>query len=105
MKKPNLDKIKEIAGGTASFEQEMISIIKEELPAELEQYQFHLEQNNFKQTAESVHKLKHKISILNMEEAYATAAAYENELRAENPTSAPAFKKIIDELNAFVKKL
>ena len=105
MTKPNLDKIKEIAGGTASFEQEMISIIKEELPGEIEQYQFHLEQNNFKQTAESVHKLKHKISILNMKHGYETAVAYENELRAGRPTSAQDFEAVLNKMVVFVNQL
>ena len=43
MDTPNLLKIKEISGGMTDFEQEMLQIIKEELPAEIEQYHSDLE--------------------------------------------------------------
>ena len=105
MTKPNLDKIKEIAGGTASFEQEMISIIKEELPAELEQYQFHLEQNNFKQTAESVHKLKHKISILGLEKSYELAVKYEHNLIENSKEGKEDFESILQNITDYLETI
>ena len=47
MDAPNLLKIKEISGGMTDFEQEMLQIIKEELPEEIRQYHSDLEAKDF----------------------------------------------------------
>lgn len=105
MDAPNLLKIKEISGGMTDFEQEMLQIIKEELPEEIRQYRSDLEAKDFLKTAGDVHKLKHKISILNMKHGYKTAVAYENELRAGRPTSAQDFEAVLNKMVVFVNQL
>ncbi|MFD2828423.1 Hpt domain-containing protein [Leeuwenhoekiella polynyae] len=105
MDKPNLDKIKEIASDQLEFQKEMIAIIKEELPVEVEIYRKNLNAKYFLRSAEDVHKLKHKISILNMANSYELATNYENELRADNPKLAGQFEDTLQNMLDFVAKL
>lgn len=104
MDKPNLDKIKEIAGDQIEFQKEMIAIIKEELPVEVATYHKNLNAKQFLKSAEDVHKLKHKISILNLVNSYELAINYENELRAGNPKLAGQFEEILQKMLVFIAK-
>ncbi|RXG15485.1 hypothetical protein DSM03_102284 [Leeuwenhoekiella aestuarii] len=105
MDNPNLNKIREIAGDQVEFQKEMITIIKEELPVEVEVYRKNLNAKYFLKSAEDVHKLKHKISILNMANSYELAINYENELRAGNPELAGQFEETLQNMLDFVAKL
>ena len=75
---PNLSYIHQLSGRDPVFEEKLISIIKKEFPEEKARYFKHLEEKNYKLTAEDVHKLKHKISILGLEASYYLAENYEN---------------------------
>ena len=105
MEQPNLDKIKEIAGDQFHFLNEMIQIIKEELSVEVDTYNKNLNTGQFLKSAEDVHKLKHKISILNMANSYELAINFENDLRAGNPELAEQFEETLQKMLVFVAKL
>ena len=70
MEKPNLSYINELSGGDEAFKNKLITIIKKEFPEEKEVYFKNFKAKNFKASAENVHKLKHKISILGLEKSY-----------------------------------
>ena len=105
MEKPNLNYLKEISGGDVVFEQKMIEIVKKELPEEIKSYEFFLNEYNFKQAAEIVHKIKHKISILGLEKSYQTAIDFEEDLKRQELTLQLEFEQILNSMVNFVKDL
>ena len=80
IEQPNLNYVDELAGDDVAFRGQFIDIIKTEFPLEKEEYFGHVTNTRFKETAEIVHKLKHKFNILGMQESYKLAVAYEMEL-------------------------
>jgi hypothetical protein len=77
MEEANLNYIDELSGDDLDFYNNII-IIKRELADEIEIYNMHKEKLNFVQMAQSVHKLKHKISILGLEKSCYLAEEYSN---------------------------
>lgn len=105
MEKPNLNYINELAGNDEIFKKKMISIIKTELPQEIERYQSFFILEDFNQAAEMVHKLKHKISVLGLEKSYYIAEQYENNLKQSSADLKDEFEKIINSMQNFVDNL
>ena len=101
--KPNLDYLKEISGGDVEFEEKLLEIVKKELPEEINTYKNFLNENNFKQAAELVHKIKHKISILGLEKSYQVAIDYEEELKQDNLNLKLEFEEILNSMICFIK--
>jgi HPt (histidine-containing phosphotransfer) domain-containing protein len=93
--KPNINYINQLSGGDTEFEQKMLEILKKELPNEIKIYENSLKINDLKQTAEIVHKIKHKISILGLEKSYEFTIQYEKELLAGNKSKHEDFSKIL----------
>lgn len=99
---PNLNYIHELSGGDKEFEEKMLSILKEELPEEIKQYKITVEMKVLKQTAEIVHKLKHKISILGLEKSYDFAVQYEKELLQGSDSKHNEFLEILNTMSNFL---
>ena len=102
---PNLNYLKEISGGDTEFEEKLLRIVKIELPEEINIYKNFLNENNFKQAAELVHKIKHKISILGLEKSYELATEYEKNLKESNHTLEDAFDIIMQNITAYLVTL
>lgn len=102
MEQPNLSYIKQLSGGDKPFEDKLIAIIKTELPEEIAIYEKNIASNNFKKAAENVHKLKHKISILGLEESYEVAVNYENNLLEKSTTGRLEFENILKIMTNFL---
>ncbi|WP_442265904.1 Hpt domain-containing protein [Tenacibaculum sp. ZS6-P6] len=100
--KPNLNYIKELSGGDQEFEEKMLSILKNELPVEIKTYENHVENQDFKQIAEIVHKIKHKISILGLEKSYESAVTYEKELLNGVIKGHADFLEILTKMSSFL---
>ena len=105
MEQPNLSYIENLSGGDKPFEQKLIAIIKEEFPDEKKTYFENIAANNYKLTAENVHKLKHKISILGLEKSYEIAVAFENNLLKGNTTLQIEFESILMIITNYLNKL
>lgn len=101
--KPNLNYLKEISGGDLEFEEKLLIIVKKELPEEINTYKNFLNENNFKQAAELVHKIKHKISILGLEKSYQVAIDYEENLKQDNLNLKVEFEEILNSMICFIK--
>lgn len=101
--KPNLGYLKEISGGDVEFEEKLLKIVKKELPEEINTYKNFLNENNFKQAAELVHKIKHKISILGLEKSYKVAIDYEENLKLDNLSLKLEFEEILNSMISFIK--
>lgn len=96
MEQPNLKYINKLAEGDISFKKRLISILKKELPEEHKEFLKNFEEQNFIKTADIVHKLKHKISILGLAKGYEEASIFENDLRE---------RKEVKRYDAFVKNI
>ncbi|MBU2921979.1 Hpt domain-containing protein [Winogradskyella psychrotolerans] len=105
MEKPNMSYIQSMSGGDNAFEQKLIAIIKAEFPEEKKVYFNNLEAQNYKLTAENVHKLKHKISILGLEKSYETAVAFENNLLEGSTTLQDEFESILRIMTNYLQQL
>jgi hypothetical protein len=106
MEQPNLNYIKKLSEGDEAFEAKLISILKKELPLEFQEFQQNFDEKNCIKTAENVHKLKHKISILGLTKAYEEAAKFENDLKDHQDTSRhESFVKVIKSMMDFLRPL
>ena len=105
MEQPNLSYINSMSGGDKAFEQKLIEIIQLEFPEEKETYFSNFNAKDFKQIAENVHKLKHKISILGLEKSYEVAVAYENNLHDGNIDLHEEFEAILTTMTNYLELL
>jgi HPt (histidine-containing phosphotransfer) domain-containing protein len=94
-----------MSGGDKAFEQKLIDIIKIEFPEEKEVYYTNYTSKDFKQAAENVHKLKHKISILGLEKSYEIAVAFEENLLVGNTNLNDQFESILNTITNYLKQL
>ncbi len=102
MEQPNQSYIKSLSGGNIEFEKKLIAVIKSEFPAEKARYLKNIAAKKYIETAENVHKLKHKISILGLEKSYGIAVQYENELREENTALKTPFETILETMTNYL---
>lgn len=102
---PNLDYIKELSGDDKSFENKFILVLKEEIPIEKQEYLDGILSGNFKETADIVHKLKHKLNILGLSDAYTLAVQFEEELKEEDNSLKDEFLVILNTIEDYIKKL
>jgi hypothetical protein len=105
MEKPNLDYLEKLARGDASLRKKLIDIIKNEFPEEREEYYISLKDKDFKKTEENVHRLKHKIIILGLEENYKMANKFEHDLRDCNLDRVEDFEKILIAISYYLKTI
>lgn len=105
MEQPNLSYINSMSGGDKAFEQKLIDIIKKEFPEEKAVYFANIKAKNHKLTAENVHKLKHKISILGLEKSYETAVAFENNLLEGSTELQDEFESILTIMTNYLQQL
>ena len=102
---PNLNYIKEIAGGNDEFEKKFLSIIQAEFPKEKQDYLQHLEGGALEESAKIVHKIKHKFGILGLTDGYKTAVKYEEDLKVGNTALQATFDGILETVEDFILKL
>ena len=102
---PNLDYIKEIAGGNEEFEKKFLSIIQLEFPKEKEDYQTLLEKGELEESAKVVHKIKHKLGILGLSQGYKMAIQYEEDLEISNTALKKEFDDVLASVESFILKI
>lgn len=105
MDHPNLHYIEDLAGGDLIFKDKLIAIIKAEFPEEKASYLDAFQSKNYKETAEMVHKLKNKISMLGMQNAYVLAQNYEEDLKLNLIDRQEDFLQVLDQMSQFINKL
>ena len=105
MEKPNTSYIDQLSGDNLEFKQKMIDILKRELPEEIEMYQSQIQNSNFLLAADSVHKLKHKVSILGLEKSYYLAETFEENLKNNSTQLQNDFEAILKAMHQFVEAL
>jgi HPt (histidine-containing phosphotransfer) domain-containing protein len=104
MEKPNLKYIDEISQGDEIFKKKIVSLLKKELPKEIDDYKKNFKKGNLKEAAANVHKLKHKIAILGIPNDQKIASQFEYNLKNNNITLSIDFDRIIKKISKFVEK-
>ncbi|MEP3837625.1 MAG: Hpt domain-containing protein [Algibacter sp.] len=102
MEHPNLSYINQLSGDDKVFKNKLIGVVKLEFPQEKAIYVKNISLNNYKEAAENVHKLKHKISILGLEKSYAVADDYENNLLEQNTSGKLEFESILQTITDYL---
>ena len=105
MEEPNLDYINELAGDDNDCRAVLIGVIKNELPAEINEYRDNLASQNFNAAADNVHKLKHKISVMGMEQSYYLAEKFENNLKERSTHLQAEFGQLLMAMQGFAASL
>lgn len=105
MEQPNLSYIQSLSDGDKEFEEKLISIMKEEFPEEMKVYFEHINDKKYVNAAESVHKIKHKISILGLQNSYELANDFENNLKNDQIDLKDDFEKILQVITDFLETL
>ncbi|GAB1855958.1 Hpt domain-containing protein [Flavobacteriaceae bacterium MHTCC 0001] len=105
MERPNLSYINQLSGGDEDFKKKLIAIVKKEFPAEKAECLKNITAKNFIASAENVHKLKHKISILGLEKSYKIAEDFEENLKKNNVSGYEAFQEILQTMTDYLRTL
>ena len=105
MEKPNSNYINQLSGDNEEFKIKIIGILKRELPEEVGKYREQMQNKNYLLAAGSVHKLKHKISILGLEKSYYIAEQFEDNLKVNSTDLESDFDAIIKIMDDFVNQL
>ncbi len=103
--KPNLNYIKEIAGGNEEFEKKFLSIIQAEFPNEKKDYTRLLQEQELEESAKVVHKIKHKLGILGLNGAYKLAIKYEEDLKYGDTKLKDEFMDVLITVEEFILKI
>lgn len=99
---PDLSTIEQISKGNNEFKDKLLTILKEELPVEIDQLENNIKNKEWTSAAEDVHKLKHKISLLKMENDYKVAQEFETELSKGNLKLHVDFMVIMQKITIFL---
>jgi hypothetical protein len=105
MEEPNFSYLNSFTGGDKAFEEKILTLIKKEFPEERDIYLNNIVINKFDLAANNVHKLKHKISLLGLEESYGLASQHELNLIDGNNNLHENFTKILDIMARFLNEL
>jgi HPt (histidine-containing phosphotransfer) domain-containing protein len=98
MEQPNLNYINNLSGNDKVFKELIINTLKKELPLEINEYRNKIENDCFTASAEIIHKIKHKISIMGMEKSYYLAEEFEISLKKESVAFKEVLKVEFDEI-------
>ncbi|AUP77647.1 histidine kinase [Flavivirga eckloniae] len=105
MEQPNFSYIDTLSGGDEAFKSKLINIIKTEFPEEKEVYFQNIAINDLQKASENVHKLKHKITILGLEESYKVASDFEKSLKENKEVGKEDFQNILKVITDFLETI
>ena len=92
---PNLHYIQQLSDGDKDFENQLISILQKEFPGEFSAYKKLANQEDYEAIAQIVHKLKHKVNILGLEEGSVLCSKFEKELKQGEKSLQKDFEEIL----------
>jgi len=102
---PNLEYINQLSKTNMELKNRLISILKTEFPEEVKIYETNMTTYNFKEAAENVHKLKHKIALLGLEKGYEISRNFEEQLKKDRNEGQADFEEILIHIKTFLDKL
>ena len=99
---PNNNYLKEISGDDDALFEHLLQLVKREFPQEKATFLENFGNTDFQKSAESVHKLKHKINILGLEQGHKVASQFEKELHEGLTHSYSDFLVILDSIEVYL---
>ncbi|WP_299108639.1 Hpt domain-containing protein [uncultured Tenacibaculum sp.] len=102
MTQPNLTYIQELSDGDKAFEQQLIGVIQKEFPEEKKMYFQLLKEKKYADLAQLVHKVKHKFTILGLEEETKLASDFEEDIKNENFELQKKFEAVLNVISDFL---
>ena len=105
MEQPNFTYISQLSGGDKVFEEKIFKVLKMEFPGERETYLNNIVKANFDLASHSVHKIKHKISLLGLMKSYELASEHEINLSEGNAMLHDNFNEILNTMTQFFDKI
>ncbi|CAL2104187.1 Histidine kinase [Tenacibaculum sp. 190130A14a] len=102
MVQPNLTYIQELADGDKAFEQQLLAVIQKEFPEEKRTYFQLLEEKKYEDLAQLVHKVKHKFTILGLEEETKLASDFEEDIKTQNFDLQKKFEAVLNAISDFL---
>lgn len=105
MEEPNFTYLNSFTAGDKAFEEKILKIIITEFPEEKNLYLNNMMLDKFDQAANNVHKIKHKISLLGLEQSYGVASQHELNLTINNTILHDDFIEILNTMARFLKEL
>ncbi|WP_298779770.1 Hpt domain-containing protein [uncultured Polaribacter sp.] len=102
MEQPNLSVIKEIAGDDLDFQNSILEIMKAEFFEEVKLYKENFLKQNYLETSNDVHKLKHKISLLGLTKDFELAAELELSLKKNDYKLHQNFLEILNKIHVYL---
>ena len=102
---PNLDYINKLAKEDECVKNKLIASLKTEFSLDVINYKKSIQNLNFFESSESVHKLKNKISILGLDKSYCIAENFEKNLTNENLDLQKNFEQILKIIKHFLKNV
>lgn len=101
---PNLEYVDQLSKTNLELRNRLISVLKTEFPQEVKIYETNMANHNFKEAAENVHKLKHKIALLGLEKGYDITRNFEEQLKKGRNESQADFEEILIRIKTFLDK-
>lgn len=102
MEEPNLKYIKEISDNDTTFEESILSVLKKEFPEEVLIFLKNYKNKNYLETANNIHKLKHKISILGLKKGYELATKFELQIKDGKTELYSDFINVINKIDVYL---
>lgn len=105
METPSLGYIDSISEGDNDFKQQLINILKEDFPKEKALFLNNFNKKKYKLAVENVHKLKHKVSMLGLEEGFTMASEFEENLKQKNTDLHEKFINCLTKITEFLNSI
>ncbi|WP_339697339.1 Hpt domain-containing protein [uncultured Roseivirga sp.] len=105
MPKPNYSYINQLSNGDKAFEAKLLGVLAKELPLEIQEFESNIALGNLAEAANNVHKIKHKISLLGMQESYLIAQDFEENLKNNRLDLYKVFVQILKKMTTFLNQL
>lgn len=102
---PNLNYIKQLANGNEAFESRILGVVKRELPEEIANFRRSLDSSDYSQAAMLVHKIKHKVSLLGIEDGFELTTNFEDELREGGKSLHGDFEALLKIMTTFLNSI
>lgn len=102
MEQPNILTIKEIADGDIDFQNSILEILKKEFKEEVTIYKRSFSSKNLKEASKNVHKIKHKISLLGLNDDLDLATNHEYQLNSGTTELHNNFLEILNKIHVYL---
>jgi HPt (histidine-containing phosphotransfer) domain-containing protein len=102
---PNLNYIYKLSAGDSTIKSRLVNILLEEFPQDVRSYYENLKKQDLVEASENVHKIKHKIGLLGLEEGYLLSQKHELSLKENSLFYKEDFEIILKKIADFIAEL